>query len=118
MYLIYKSKYQFLYLYKKIFSLKVMEEINNLYDEFEKCNNWNNKIELINKINLKINLEEDNINKKIESLDNITKITKKKINVDELIEEFNITNDLDKKILIYQNLNAFINKLNNDLFSS
>ena len=95
-----------------------MEEINNLYDEFEKCNNWNNKIELIDKINLKINFEEDSINKKIESLDNITKITKKKINIDELIDEFNSTKDLDKKITIYQNLNAFINKLNNELFSN
>jgi len=51
-------------------------------------------------------------------LDNPTKITKKKININQLMDEFNTTKDLDKKILIYQNLNALINKLNNELFSN
>ena len=93
-----------------------MEEINNLYNEIDKCSNWNNKIELINKINNKINEEDENINNKIESLDEIIKLKKKTVNVDELINEFNLTKDLDKKIIIYQNLNSFINKLNNELF--
>ena len=95
-----------------------MEEIDNLYNEFEKCNNWNDKTILIDKINNKIIQEDENINKKIESLDNPTKVTKKKININELMDEFNTTKDLDKKILIYQNLNAFISKLNNELFSN
>ena len=95
-----------------------MEEIDNLYNEFEKCNNWNDKTILIDKINNKIIQEDENINKKIESLDNPTKVTKKKININELMDEFNKTKDLDKKILIYQNLNAFISKLTNELFSN
>lgn len=95
-----------------------MEEIDNLYNEFEKCNNWNDKTILIDKINNKISQEDKNINNKIESLDNPTKVKKKKININELMDEFNTTKDLDKKILIYQNLNAFISKLNNELFSN
>ena len=93
-----------------------MDIINELYDKFEKTNNWNDKISLMTEINDKIIYEEELINNKIQSLDNITKITKKKINIDEILNEFDNTIDLEKKIQIYQNLNSIIIKLNNQLF--
>jgi coenzyme F420-reducing hydrogenase delta subunit len=94
-----------------------MDKINELYDEFEKTDNWNERLKLINELNDKIIVEEEIINKKIQSLDDVIKITKKKLNIDELLNEFNDTSELDKKIQIYQNLNSFIIKLNNELFN-
>jgi len=93
-----------------------MEEINRLYDEIEKCNNWTLKLDLISKLKHKIVDEEELINNKINSLDNLIKVSKKKINVDLLLEEYNSTRELDKKIQIYQTLNSHINKLLNNLF--
>ncbi len=95
-----------------------MEEINKIYDEIEKCNNWNTKIDLISQLKLKINDEEELVTNKINSLDNIIKVSKKKCNIDSLLEEFYSTKDLDKKIQIYQTLNSFINKISNDLFQN
>ena len=93
-----------------------MEEINRLYDEIEKCNNWTTKLDLISQLKNKINEDEELINNKINSLDNLIKVSKKKCNVDLLLEEYNSTRELDKKIQIYQTLNSYINKLSNDLF--
>lgn len=93
-----------------------MNEITNLYSQIENCSNWNKKIKLIELINNKINEEELCINNKIESLNDIIKITKKKINIDELVDNFEKTINIEKKILMYQDLNALINKLNSDLF--
>jgi len=95
-----------------------MEEINRLYDEIEKCNNWTLKLDLIAKLKHKIVDQEELINDKINSLDNFIKVSKKKINVDLLLEEYNSTKELDKKIQIYQTLNSYINKLLNDLFQN
>jgi hypothetical protein len=92
-----------------------MEEINILYDEIEKCNNWTTKLDLISQLKVKINDEEEIINNKISSVDNLIKISKKKCNVDLLLEEYNSTKDLDKKIQIYQTINSYINKISNDL---
>ena len=93
-----------------------MNEINNLYDQIENCSNWNEKIKLIELINNKINEEELCIDNKIESLNNIVKITTKKVNVDDLIDNFDKTINIEEKIIIYQNLNSLVNKLTNDLF--
>ncbi len=95
-----------------------MEEINKIYGEIEKCNNWNTKVELINELNNKITDEEQLINSKINSLDNLIKVSKKKCNVDSLLDEFDNTKDLDKKIQIYQTLNSYINKISNELFQN
>lgn len=95
-----------------------MEEINNIYEEIEKCNNWTKKIELISQLKSKIKDEEEIINNKIDSLDNLVKVSKKKFNVDTLLEEYNLTKDLDRKIQIYQLLNSYVNKLSNELFQN
>lgn len=96
-----------------------MNEITDLYTQLENCSNWNEKIKLIELINNKINEEELCINNKIESLNDIPKITKKKkINIDELVDNFEKTINLEEKIIMYQDLNAVINKLNSDLFSN
>ena len=95
-----------------------MDEIDKLHTQIDKCDNWNEKIKLIELINNKINEEEYVINKKLESLDDIIKITKKKVNIDELVDNFNKTQNIEEKILMYQNLNALVNKLNNDLFTN
>jgi hypothetical protein len=95
-----------------------MNEINTLYTNIENCSNWNEKIKLIELINNKINEEELSINNKIESLNNIIKITKKKINIDDLVDNFEKTINIEEKILMYQDLNALINKLNFDLFTN
>ncbi len=95
-----------------------MEEINNIYEEIEKCNNWTKKIELISQLKIKIKDEEDIIDNKINSLDNLVKVSKKKINIDTLLEEYNLTKDLDRKIQIYQLLNSYVNKLSNELFQN
>lgn len=95
-----------------------MNEIDNLQNQIEKCSNWNEKLKLIELLNNKINEEELNINNKMESLNDIIKITKKKVNVDDIVENFNKTIDIEEKILMYQNLNALVNKLNNDLFTN
>lgn len=95
-----------------------MEEINRLYTEIEKCNNWNTKVELISELKNKIKDQEDLINNKIDSLDNLIKISKKKCNVDSLLDEYNTTKELDKKIQIYQTLNSYVTKISNDLFQN
>jgi hypothetical protein len=95
-----------------------MDEINKLYNSIETCSNWTNKLDLISQLQIKINNEEEIINNKIDSLDNLVKVSKKKINFDLLLEEFDITKELDKKIQIYQQLNSYINKLNNELFTN
>lgn len=95
-----------------------MNEINNLYDQIENCSIWNEKIKLIELINNKINEEELCIDNKIESLNNIIKITTKKVNVDDLINNFDKTINIEEKIIIYQNLNSLVNKLTNDLFTN
>ena len=93
-----------------------MNEIINLQSQIEKCSNWNEKIKLIELLTNKINEEELGINNKIESLNDIIKMTTKKVNIDELVNNFDKTINIEEKILIYQNLNALVNKLNNDLF--
>lgn len=94
-----------------------MNEINNLYNDFSSCDNWTVKLDLIKTLKQKINEEESIINSKIDNLDEIVKVSKKKLNLQTLIDDFDATDELDKKIQIYQQLNSFINKLTNELFS-
>ena len=52
-----------------------------------------------------------------ESLDEIKKVSLKKTNFDDLITEFEKTQDINEKIKIYQLLNSYVCKVSNELFS-
>ncbi len=95
-----------------------MEEINKLYEQLDSCDNWLEKLELIKNIKELIEIEENKINDLSLTIDNIKKVSKKKINLDNLIEEFHNTNDIEKKIQIYQIMNSYYNKINLELFSN
>jgi hypothetical protein len=94
-----------------------MDEINNLVNEIEKTNNWNNKLELIKQVKQKIKEEDTKLSELEESLDEIKKVSLKKTNFDDLITEFEKTQDINEKIKIYQILNSYVCKVSNELFS-
>jgi hypothetical protein len=94
-----------------------MNEINELYEKINKCDNWSEKLELIKNIKELVDNEEEKINNLLLSLDEIKKISKKKINIENIINEFKTTDDIETKILLYQSINSYYNKINSELFS-
>ena len=65
----------------------------------------------------KINQEEIKLNLLLETLDDNIKINTKKINFDDLIENYNKSDIINDKIKLYQTMNSYINKLKNELFN-
>jgi hypothetical protein len=94
-----------------------MDEINKLLIDIEKSNNWNNKVILMKTTKEKINQEEIKLNLLLETLDDNIKINTKKINFDDLIENYNKSDIINDKIKLYQTMNSYINKLKNELFN-
>jgi hypothetical protein len=100
-----------------------MDKIIELSEEIDKISNINEKVKLIKTLNELIEYEKINLNKILNSdtktFGNIkTKIPikYKKMSIDELEDEFNKTNNINDKIVIYLAIDKYYTNIEEELF--
>ena len=96
-----------------------IESINLEIDNIEKKENLEEKSELIKVVKEKIKNEQEKIDKMIVKVsENKAKKYKKYkgISIESLIEMFNVEENIDNKIEIYQQMNYLIESIKNELF--
>ncbi len=96
-----------------------MEEIEELYNKINKCENITEKIKMISLLDELIKNEKIKLTNLLENnLTNKVKIPLKykKMSIEELEEAFNNTNNIYDKIIIYNAINKAYNNIFDELF--
>ncbi len=99
-----------------------MEAINELAQNINKCVNITEKVKMIETLNNMITTERNLLNNILDNNIDEMKIKiplkYKKMTLDELEEIFNITDDINEKIVIYHSIVKVINNISEDLFEN
>lgn len=99
-----------------------MEELENELNQIDLLNNWNDKYIKLKELKSKISEEQENIKDLIEKINNdepIYEIKKKKLkglDLNELIDNFNNSDNLEEKIKYYDMINYYIKDMESQLF--
>lgn len=99
-----------------------MEELENELNQIDLLNNWNDKYIKLKELKSKISEEQENIKDLIDKINNdepIYEIKKKKLkglNLNELIDNFNNSDNLEDKIKYYDMINYYIKDMDTQLF--
>ena len=99
-----------------------MEELENELNQIESITNWNDKYIKLKELKSKISEEQENIKDLIDKINNdepIYEIKKKKLkglDLNELIENFNNSDNLEDKIKYYDMINYYIKDMDTQLF--
>lgn len=99
-----------------------MEELENELTQIESINNWNDKYVKLKEFKSKINEEQEKIKDLIDKINNdeaIYEIKKKKLknlDLNELINNFNDSDNLEDKIKYYDMMNYYIKDMESQLF--
>jgi hypothetical protein len=95
-----------------------MDKIIELSDKIDNITNINDKIKLIKSLNEMIEIEKKNLNNIIDNNNIKTKIPikYKKMSIDELEEEFEKSNNINEKIIIYSAIDKYYSNIEEELF--
>lgn len=99
-----------------------MEELENELNQIDLLNNWNDKYIKLKEFKSKIFEEQEKIKDLIEKINNdepIYEIKKKKLknlDLNELIDNFNNSDNLEDKIKYYDMINYYIKDMESQLF--
>ena len=99
-----------------------MEELENELNQIDLLNNWNDKYIKLKEFKSKIFEEQENIKDLIDKINNdepIYEIKKKKLkglDLNELIDNFNNSDNLEEKIKYYDMINYYIKDMESHLF--
>ena len=99
-----------------------MEELENELTQIESINNWNDKYFKLKELKSKISEEQERIKDLIDKINNdeaIYEIKKKKLkglDLNELINNFNDSDNLEDKIKYYDMINYYIKDMESQLF--
>jgi hypothetical protein len=88
-----------------------MEKINSIINIIENTNSLNEKITNINNLNILLKSEKTKLKNIILTLDTLeSKKSTKYSDIDEIQKKFNKTDNIEKKIKLYQNILYLIDK--------
>jgi hypothetical protein len=97
-----------------------MNEIEELNNKINECNNFNEKINYIQKLNIMIDNEINSLNSILNNdlIDKKFKLPNKykKMIIEELEDEFNKTENIHEKIIIYNCINYKYTNIMDELF--
>ena len=98
---------------------KEIEEFENEIEEINKIKDWNNKVSKMKEIKEKIINQKNKINNLLNNLNNceFKKIKKKKDStIDELLVDFNESDNIEEKVKIYMHIQYLIKEIELELF--
>lgn len=97
------------------------KEIDKEIEDLDNIKEWDDKINKMKDIKEKINNQRNKINKLIESINNndIKKIKKKKnLSLQELLIEYESSEDLDEKVKLFGLIQTHISNIKTELFDN